>query len=206
MTNSIVFSNKVRIIGTHNNMDCPQKMRLGERSLMKRGSIVWVRLYETWGFPGGASGKEPRCQCRWHRRPGFDSWVGKIPWRRAWQPTPVFLPGESHEQRSLVGLQSLGSQRVRHDRATNTSPKCIQLSKFSELKTLKCILLLLIMPQLKSKHTHTKQWRREIVRYRIIKALICQNRNRCVISKSDSYAQQLFLLFRNTEVNARRNS
>ena len=34
---------------------------------------------------------------------GFDTWVGKIPWRRAWQPTPVFLPGESHGQRSLVG-------------------------------------------------------------------------------------------------------
>ena len=36
-------------------------------------------------------------------RCGFDPWVGKIPWRRAWQPTPVFLPGESHGQRSLVG-------------------------------------------------------------------------------------------------------
>ena len=34
---------------------------------------------------------------------GFDPWVGKIPWRRVWQPTPVFLPGESHGQRSLVG-------------------------------------------------------------------------------------------------------
>ena len=34
---------------------------------------------------------------------GFDPWIGKIPWRRAWQPTPVFLPGESHGQRSLVG-------------------------------------------------------------------------------------------------------
>ena len=33
----------------------------------------------------------------------FDPWVGKIPWRRAWQPTPVFLPGESHGQRSLAG-------------------------------------------------------------------------------------------------------
>ena len=33
----------------------------------------------------------------------FDPWVGKIPWRRAWQPTPVLLPGESHGQRSLVG-------------------------------------------------------------------------------------------------------
>ena len=37
------------------------------------------------------------------RRLGFDPWVGKIPWRRAWQPTSVFLPGESHGQRSLVG-------------------------------------------------------------------------------------------------------
>jgi len=36
-------------------------------------------------------------------RCGFDPWVRKIPWRRAWQPTPVFLPGESHGQRSLVG-------------------------------------------------------------------------------------------------------
>ena len=38
-----------------------------------------------------------------HKRCMFDSWVGKIPWRMAWQPTPVSLPGESHEQRSLVG-------------------------------------------------------------------------------------------------------
>ena len=41
--------------------------------------------------------------CLQCRRPGFDPWVGKIPWRRRWQPTPVFLPGESHGQRSLVG-------------------------------------------------------------------------------------------------------
>ena len=41
-------------------------------------------------------------------RPGFDPWVGKIPWRRAWQPTPVFLPGESHGQRSLVGCSPWG--------------------------------------------------------------------------------------------------
>ena len=40
--------------------------------------------------------------------PGFNPWVGKIPWRRAWQPTPVFLPGESHGQRSLVGYGSWG--------------------------------------------------------------------------------------------------
>ena len=55
------------------------------------------------GFLGGASGKEPACQCRRYKRCGFDPWVRKIPWRRARQPTSVFLPGESHGQRSPVG-------------------------------------------------------------------------------------------------------
>ena len=55
------------------------------------------------GFPGGTSGKEPVCQCRQYKRCGFDSWIEKIPWRRKWQPTPVFLPGKFHEQRSLAG-------------------------------------------------------------------------------------------------------
>ena len=56
-----------------------------------------------WGFPGGSVSKEPACQCRRCKRCSFDPWVGKIPWRRAWQPTLVYLPGESHRQRSLVG-------------------------------------------------------------------------------------------------------
>ena len=47
------------------------------------------------GFPGGASGKEPTCQCRRCKRYGFDPWVRKIPWRRKWQPIPVFLLGNS---------------------------------------------------------------------------------------------------------------
>ena len=46
------------------------------------------------------SGKESACQCR---RRGFDPWVRKIPWRRNWQSTPVFLSGKSHGQRSLAG-------------------------------------------------------------------------------------------------------
>ena len=40
--------------------------------------------------------------------PGFDPWVGKIPWRRKWQPSPVFLPGKSHRERSLVGYSPWG--------------------------------------------------------------------------------------------------
>ena len=55
-----------------------------------------------------ASGKEPTCQCRRHERQGFDPWFGKISWRSAWQPTPVFLPGESHGQRSLEGHRAWG--------------------------------------------------------------------------------------------------
>ena len=43
-------------------------------------------------------------------RPGFDPWVGKILWRRAWQPTPVFLPGESSWTEEPGGLQTMGSQ------------------------------------------------------------------------------------------------
>ena len=57
------------------------------------------------GFPGGSDGKESACQCR---RPGFDPWMGKIPWRREWLPIPVFLPG----QRSLVGYSPWGSKEL----------------------------------------------------------------------------------------------
>jgi len=61
-----------------------------------------------------AGGKEPTCQCRRWKRHGLDPWVGTIAWRRAWQPTPAFLPGESHEQRSLAGY-SPQDHSVRHD-------------------------------------------------------------------------------------------
>jgi len=51
-------------------------------------------------FPCGSNGKESACHAG---DPGGISWVGKIPWRREWQPTPVFLPREFHRQRSLMG-------------------------------------------------------------------------------------------------------
>ena len=52
-------------------------------------------------FPGVVSDEEPTCQSRRHKRCGFNPWFGKIPWRREWQPTLVFLHGESQGQRSL---------------------------------------------------------------------------------------------------------
>ena len=61
------------------------------------------------GIPGHTSGKESAYQCRRHRRsPCIDPWVGKIPWRRKWQPIPVFLPGKIHGQKSLMGYSPWG--------------------------------------------------------------------------------------------------
>ena len=57
---------------------------------------------------GGTSGKEPACQCRRLKRNRFSPWVRKIPWRRAWRATPVFLPGKSHGQRSQVCYSAWG--------------------------------------------------------------------------------------------------
>ena len=54
-------------------------------------------------LPRWLSGKETACQCNRRRRFRFDPWVGKILWSRKWQPTPVFLPGKFHGQRSLEG-------------------------------------------------------------------------------------------------------
>ena len=66
--------------------------------------ITLHRNWQDWiyGLSSSTSGKEPACQCRRCRRHGFDSWVRKIPWRRARQPRPVFLPGESHGQKTLA--------------------------------------------------------------------------------------------------------
>ena len=58
-----------------------------------------TELSEKPNFPGGSDSKSVCLQCG---RPGFNPWVGKIPWRRKWQPTPVLLPGKSHGRRSLV--------------------------------------------------------------------------------------------------------
>ena len=66
------------------------------------------------GFPGGASGKEPACRCRRPKRHRFKPWVGKIPWRGAWQPTAVFLPGGSQGLRGLADYSPV-SKRVGQD-------------------------------------------------------------------------------------------
>ena len=76
-----------------------------EQPMKSQQVLVWPKISFGFfhnilhGLPWWLSGKESACNCR---RPSFNPWIGKIPWRTAWHPTLAFLPGESHEQRSLV--------------------------------------------------------------------------------------------------------
>ena len=73
---------------------------LSRKWSLKRIHTLWASLV--------AQRQKIHLQCRSRLRHGFDPWRGKIPWRRAWEPTPVFLPGESHGQRSLAGYSPWG--------------------------------------------------------------------------------------------------
>ena len=64
---------------------------------------IKIILKDRTGLPRWLSSKESACSCKRHKRCGFDPWIGKILWRRTWQPNPIFLPGKSHAQRSLAG-------------------------------------------------------------------------------------------------------
>ena len=91
-------------------LKCSEKWCDDEDATSQRSDDVWAYTWPSlgfisagWDYPGGTSGKELACQSRRHKRHKFSSWVRKIPRRRAWIPTPVFLPGESHGQRRLMG-------------------------------------------------------------------------------------------------------
>ena len=91
----------------------------GTRGTSGRGFKSWIDPYSMgWdGLPGGAAVKEPTRQSRKRKRRKFDPWVRKIPWRRAWQSTPTFLPGESH-----------GAWRAAVHRVTQCSTRLKRLS------------------------------------------------------------------------------
>ena len=72
-------------------------------------------------FPCVSVSKESACQCRRFKRCRFNSWVRKIPWRRAWQPTLVFLLGESHGQRSPVGYSPWSHKELDMTEQLNTA-------------------------------------------------------------------------------------
>ena len=82
-----------------------------------------------YGFPGGSDGKESACNTGdLGSIPGLNH---KIPWRRAWPPTPVFLPGESPWTEEPGGLQSMGSKRVRHDWVTKHACICWSIPTYT---------------------------------------------------------------------------
>ena len=106
--------------------------------------LQWVtgsnKILTRWGVPRRFSVKKsktkPACQCRRHR---FNTWVKKIPWRRKWQPTPVFLHGKSHWQRGLVDYSPWTGKRVRHKTVTKQQQLtkrswCLVRSKWSRRK------------------------------------------------------------------------
>ena len=105
----------MRVLGPM--VGCP-KMYLGAIFLINQLINFWGCTESLLGFPDGTSSKEPACQCRRHKRREFNPWMGKIPWRRAWQPTPVFLPGESHGQRKLAGYSPWGHKELDTTEAT----------------------------------------------------------------------------------------
>ena len=87
------------------------------------GYSPWGRKSQTWlsdstttymfkGLPRWLSGEESTCQSRRCKKWGFYSWLGKIPWSRKWQPTPVFLPGKFHGQSSLAGYSPWGHKEL----------------------------------------------------------------------------------------------
>ena len=90
---------------------------INEWDFLEVGSRTWIFEIFTRGLPRWYSGKESACQCG---RPRFDPWIGKIPWRREWKLTPVFLPGESHGQGTLEGYSPRGHKES-DAIATNTS-------------------------------------------------------------------------------------
>ena len=99
-------------------LSIPGPERLGWCSVSWAVCLLSPGLTAYWGFPGGAGGKERTCRSRRHKKCRFDPWVRKIPWRRMWQPTPIFLPGESLGQRKLVGYSPWGCKESDTTEAT----------------------------------------------------------------------------------------
>ena len=138
---------------------CISLGRANMRLKYKRKRVLRVAFYMPLArparLPRWPRGKASACQCR---RCKFDPWVRKIPWRRKWLPIPVFLPGISHGQRSLVDYSPWGHGRVRHDLETKHSlgkgrilpllagPACQHCGQLRGLRGWILVKLLLLLP------------------------------------------------------------
>ena len=117
--------------------------------------LICISLTGNEGLPRWHSGEESACQCKRHKRCRFDPWVGKIAWRRKWQPTPVLLPGKSQGQRSLAAtVQGVAQSRTRQRTHTHTHrPWC-----WTSFHGLICIHFCVCVKCLLSSFAHLKSW------------------------------------------------
>ena len=111
------FLHYTPICNNQNSMILAQKQMHGQWNCI----LIQKRNPYTYGHascPGGTSGKEVACQGRRHKAHGFNFFVWKIPWSRAQQPTPVFLPGQSHVWWRQAGYSSWGCKESDKTEAT----------------------------------------------------------------------------------------
>ena len=121
---------------------------------------------------GWLSGKELACQCRRHR---FDPWVRSIRWRRKWQPSLVFFPGEPHGQRSLVGSSPWGRKRAEHDLATKQQLYSLALNRSSGACGLRSVFLHPQLPELREDNSRKsrRQWWKGLTKHVTHSANVC---------------------------------
>ena len=115
------------------------------------------------------NGIESACQCRRGKRHGFNPWVDKIPWRRKWQPAPVFLPEESHGERGLVGYSpwrqtwlSIAQHQAClqiHDSPAPTSAEVKSLYIYAYVSLYLCLYSLCLCHLYLSPHPHSSPCR-----------------------------------------------
>ena len=132
-------------------------------------------LWEGWGAQRRAGNssyiglprwhsKESACQCRKSKRHGFNPWVRKIPWRRKWQPTPVFLPGESHGQRSLADYSPWDHKESDTAKHTQTSTNFITYHQSSVGSVLSAVDILVKTVFSSSRACSNKQSQHNIIK------------------------------------------
>ena len=119
-TKYVQFKYVFRNLGNNCKVGLQASGTMVKQSLTRTPFIIWL-LY----LSSGANGKEPTCRCRRCKSWGFYPWVKKISWRRKWQLTPVFLPGESHGKRSLVGYSPWSHKELDMTEVTQHACTCL---------------------------------------------------------------------------------
>ena len=106
-------------------------LSLSPTPFLQDTSSLWLATFEhlSCKLPRWCSGKESACQHKKCKRRRFHPWVEKVSWRRKWLLAPVFLPGEFHEQRSLVGCSRWG-------RKESDKTKCLSIHIFTYTRKL----------------------------------------------------------------------